>query len=77
MEEGLRKTHGAPVPVEIQILTGNRAPSWIPSGAIEITQQYVLMLKAEDCVLRSQEAFRETDKRYIDTAVKIQTKLKF
>lgn len=35
------------------------------------------MLKAEGCVLRNQEAFRETGKRYIDIAVKIQTKFKF
>lgn len=61
----------------IQVFMGDRAPSCIVSGGVDVTQQYVLMSKGEDCVLKSQEAFRETDKGCTDTAITIQTKLKF
>lgn len=37
----------------------------------------ILLAKGEDCVLKSEEDFKETGKRCTDTAVKIQTKFKF
>lgn len=44
---------------------------------MELIQQYILTLKGENYIFKSQETFRETNKAYINTGIKFQTKLKF
>ena len=75
---GLVKTKNGhhPMPEEIWIFIGNRVPSKkISLDGMELSQQY--SLKGENYILKSQETFRETNKTYINTGIKLQTKLKF
>lgn len=66
------------MPEEIWIFTGNTELLVKCSlGGMEMIQQYVLTSKGEIGILKNQEAFRETDKRCINTGIKLQIKLKF
>lgn len=66
------------MPEESSIFTGNtELLAKFCLGGMKIIQQYVLTSKGKNCILKSEEAFRETNKRCINSGFKLQTKLKF